>query len=73
MLCTTVLVSVDAVVVSTQTETCEQIADTDVTMETETNKAMSRKALLKIMKHRAARRTKRKTKRLGGKKSHSKW
>ena len=42
----------------------------DVCME---EAKMSRKGLLKMMKIREVRRKKKKTKRLGGKKSHSKW
>ena len=50
------------------TEGATEVAD--VTME-ETK--LSRKGLLKMMKVREGRRKKRKTKRLGGKKAHSKW
>lgn len=50
------------------TETSTEVLD--VTMD-ETK--ISRKGLLKMMKLREARRKKKKTKRLGGKKAHSKW
>lgn len=50
------------------TETATEVAD--VTME-ETK--LSRKGLLKMMKLREGRRKNRKTKRLGGKRAHSKW
>lgn len=43
----------------------------DQVMETETK--LSRKGLLKLMKRTEAKKRKKKTKRLGGNKSHSKW
>ena len=46
---------------------------TVASMETNDAPQISRKKLLKAMKIREARRKKRKTKRLGGRKSHSKW
>lgn len=58
-------------VVSTETADIEKVVDSDISMETDTK--MSRKGLLKMMKLREARRKKKKTKRLGGKRSHSKW
>lgn len=45
--------------------------ETDVRMES--NRKLSRKQLLKLMKQKNAKRTKNKAKRLGGRKSHSKW
>lgn len=58
--------------VATVTTNCESnLIEKDPVVPMETKS--SRKGLLKAMKIREARKHKRKTKRLGGKKSHSKW